>query len=87
MIRRICPEDHELLPIAAGEPADGEVSDHVSGCPACREQVDRLTAEVRSLRRAHAAVPTDADKVNEPKARVADGRGCQQVGRLQVAVR
>src|SRR5262245_14472504 len=50
MIRRICPEEHELLPMASGEPADAEVSGHVRGCPACRERVDRMAAEVRSLR-------------------------------------
>src|SRR5262245_16317504 len=59
MIRTTCPEDHELLPLAAGEPADGEVSDHVRRCPACRERVDRMTAEVRSLRRTQAALPTE----------------------------
>src|SRR5262249_43721008 len=59
MIRRICPEDPELLPLASGEPADGEVADHVTGCPACRERVDRMAAEVRSLRRNQAAVLTE----------------------------
>ena len=59
MTRTTCPQDHELLPIAAGEPADGAVSGHVSECPACRERVHRLAAEVRALRRAHAAVLTE----------------------------
>ena len=59
MIRRICPEDPELLPLAAGEATDGAVSDHVTGCPACRQRVDRMAAEVRSLRRNQAAVPTE----------------------------
>jgi hypothetical protein len=54
MIRTTCPEDHDLLPLASGEQATGEVTDHVVGCPACSERVDRLTAEVRSLRRSSA---------------------------------
>jgi hypothetical protein len=60
MIRRICPEDHELRPLAAGEATDGEVSDHVTGCPACRQRVDQMAAAVRALRRDGAAVLTES---------------------------
>jgi len=60
MIRRICPEDPELRPLAAGEATDGAVSDHVTGCPACRQRVDRMAAAVRALRRDGAAVLTES---------------------------
>jgi predicted Ser/Thr protein kinase len=56
-----CPDEHELLPIATGEPADDAVMRHVEACPDCRERLDRLRAEVSELsRELGEAMPADA---------------------------
>ena len=35
-----CPDDGDLLALAAGEPATEAISAHLASCPACRERVD-----------------------------------------------
>jgi predicted Ser/Thr protein kinase len=44
-----CPDQHELLPIAAGEPAGEAIKQHLDACPACRGRVDRLLADLTAL--------------------------------------
>src|SRR5271170_8088038 len=46
-----CPDEHELLMVATGEPAVVAIDKHLEGCPECRERVERLRAEVAALRR------------------------------------
>ena len=75
MIPTICPEDHELLPLASDELASHEVTSHVAGCPACRERVDRLTAEVRSLRRSSTEVSTPPGEGPDPPGGSGSGSG------------
>jgi serine/threonine protein kinase len=45
-----CPDEHELLPVATGEPAGDAIEGHLEGCPDCRERVERLRAELTALR-------------------------------------
>jgi serine/threonine protein kinase len=44
-----CPDEHELLPIAMGDPADEAMKSHLDACPICRERVERLRAELTAL--------------------------------------
>src|SRR5438105_8027676 len=44
-----CPDEHELLRIAMGEPVDPALLERVDGCSTCRARVERLRAEVASL--------------------------------------
>ena len=46
-----CPDDHELLPLLDGGKAAKEVLGHFNACPACKQRLDRLRAELHSLRR------------------------------------
>jgi anti-sigma factor RsiW len=46
-----CLEDHELLPLLDGGKAPKKVADHLQACAACRRRLERLRAEVQSLRR------------------------------------
>ncbi len=46
-----CPDEHELLGVATGEPAAHAIAGHLAGCPDCRGRVDRLRAELVALRR------------------------------------
>ncbi len=46
-----CPDEHELLVVATGEPAAVAIDEHLEGCEECRERVDRLRAELSALRR------------------------------------
>jgi hypothetical protein len=46
----ICPDEHELLAFAMGEPADEAIAPHLDDCPGCRARVERLRAEVSELR-------------------------------------
>jgi anti-sigma factor ChrR (cupin superfamily) len=46
-----CPDEHELLVVATGEPAAAAIVEHLEGCEDCRERVDRLRAELTALRR------------------------------------
>ena len=72
-----CPDEHELLPLATGEPAEAAVERHLSTCPACRGRVERLRAEVSELRRelggAPAADPSTPDPAAEGQGKPADG--------------
>ncbi len=45
-----CPDEHELLPVATGEPAGDAVEQHLDACPTCRERVEQLRAELTALR-------------------------------------
>jgi hypothetical protein len=45
-----CPDEHELLPVATGEPAIEAIEEHLDACPACRERVEQLRAELTALR-------------------------------------
>jgi serine/threonine protein kinase len=44
-----CPDQHELLPIAAGEPAGEAIKQHLDACKACRGRVERLRADLAAL--------------------------------------
>src|SRR5207248_1562571 len=46
-----CPDEAEILPVAAGDPAEDALREHLEGCTACRERLEQLRAEVSSLRR------------------------------------
>jgi serine/threonine protein kinase len=52
MAEQPCPEDHELLPLVGG--AAAVVDEHVAGCASCQKRLERLRAEVESLRIAFA---------------------------------
>ncbi len=45
-----CPDEHELLPIATGEPAGAAIAQHLEACPDCRNRVEQLRAELTALR-------------------------------------
>jgi hypothetical protein len=45
-----CPDETELLALAMGEPIAAAVTAHVDGCAMCRTRLDRLEAELASLR-------------------------------------
>ena len=46
-----CPDEHELLAVATGEPAVETIEQHLAGCPECRDRLERLRAELAALRR------------------------------------
>ena len=46
-----CPDEHELLPVATGEPAGEAIERHLDACPICRKRVELLRAELTALRR------------------------------------
>jgi hypothetical protein len=45
-----CPEEAELLAVAAGEEASNELRMHLAGCPLCRERLGRLAADIAMLK-------------------------------------
>jgi hypothetical protein len=45
-----CPEDHELLPLLENGKVTKGVQSHLKTCAACRRRLERLRAEVQSLR-------------------------------------
>jgi serine/threonine protein kinase len=46
-----CPDEPELLAVATGEPIASAMEQHLESCPACRERLERLRAELADLRR------------------------------------
>jgi serine/threonine protein kinase len=48
-----CPEETDLLAMAMGEPVAAAVTAHVDECAICQRRLDRLKAEVASLRQSH----------------------------------
>jgi hypothetical protein len=45
-----CPEEAELLAVAAGEEASHELRMHLAGCPLCRERLGQLAAAIATLK-------------------------------------
>jgi hypothetical protein len=45
-----CPEEPELLAVAAGEEPSEELRMHFAGCPLCRERLGQLNIEVAMFR-------------------------------------
>jgi hypothetical protein len=41
-----CPDEPELLSVAAGEPTSDAIVQHVDGCKRCRWRVERLRKEM-----------------------------------------
>jgi hypothetical protein len=41
-----CPDEHELLRVATGEPAGEAIARHLGACPICAGHVDLLRADV-----------------------------------------
>jgi hypothetical protein len=48
-----CPDETELLALAMGEHVAAAITARVDGCATCRTTLDRLQAEVASLRQNH----------------------------------
>jgi hypothetical protein len=48
-----CPDETEMLAVAMGEPVAAAVTAHVDGCVMCLARLDRLKAELASLRQNH----------------------------------
>ena len=48
-----CPDETDLLALAMGEPVPAAVTAHVDECATCQTGLDRLQAEVASLRQNH----------------------------------
>ncbi len=48
-----CPEEHELLTVATGEVVATAIEEHLEACPACRNRVERLRAELEAVRFAY----------------------------------
>jgi hypothetical protein len=46
----VCPDETELLAIAAGEDLSSHLVAHVASCPHCRPAMLRLQAEIGRLR-------------------------------------
>jgi hypothetical protein len=72
-----CPDEHELLPVALGEPADEAIERHLDACPGCRGRMERLRAELRDLPRDFgggvAADPTGPDPAVDPEGEASSG--------------
>ena len=45
-----CPDESELLPVAAGETAGEAIARHLDACPICAGRVELLRAELTALR-------------------------------------
>jgi hypothetical protein len=71
-----CPDETEMLAVAMGEPVAAAVTAHVDGCVMCRARVDRLKAELASLRQNHGCAATPPDPF-DPES-VAEARECAQ---------
>ena len=50
MISMTCPTDHELLPLLTEQSGMIAVREHVASCLHCRDRLQRLECEVRTLR-------------------------------------
>ena len=74
MIQATCPEDHDLLPFVSGEPVAADVRTHLDVCSECRSRLEKLGAEVASLRRNLEAGMTilGSDPVSDDRADTAD---------------
>ncbi len=61
-----CPDETELLVLAMGEPGAAAVAAHVNSCASCQARLDRLQAEVESLRQNHAHETTPPSTERDP---------------------
>ena len=67
-----CPDEHELLAVATGEPTEDSIEVHLASCPDCRQQVERLRAELAALRRDLAGGETPDSTEHDPAVNHAD---------------
>ncbi len=67
-----CPDEHELLAVATGEPMEDSIEGHLASCPDCRRQVERLRAELAALRRDLEGGETAASTERDPTVNHAD---------------
>jgi predicted Ser/Thr protein kinase len=52
-----CPNDEELMPVIAGETAEGSLEQHLRDCSSCRRKLDLYKSDLKALRAASAALP------------------------------
>jgi len=64
----MCPEEAELLALAAGEEPSAELRAHVSRCPECPGRLERLKAELAELRAGAPQAPLSPATVSGPVA-------------------
>jgi tRNA A-37 threonylcarbamoyl transferase component Bud32 len=69
-----CPEEHDLLPLIAGDVAADALRGHLDSCPRCQRLLQRLRAEVMALRKSwpDGLPPIDAAP---PPTGVSEGKG------------
>jgi tRNA A-37 threonylcarbamoyl transferase component Bud32 len=68
MTRTLCPEDDALLFLILGDPVAGDVQTHVDACPGCRQRLDRMKAEIKTLRLVTPGGPGDTLAEDVPAA-------------------
>jgi len=52
-----CPSEDDLLPLATEQGGRPALADHLASCPACRDRLAKLRAEVAALRQLSSIVP------------------------------
>jgi predicted Ser/Thr protein kinase len=64
----MCPDETELLALAAGEEPSEELRAHLSGCPACRGRLEQLKVELATLREGAPESPLSTATASGPVA-------------------
>jgi len=64
----VCPEEAELLALAAGEEPSEELRAHLSRCPTCPGRLEQLKAELAELREGAPGAPLSPATASGPAA-------------------
>jgi Protein kinase domain/Domain of unknown function (DUF4384) len=72
-----CPDDAELLALAAGDPPSAEMRSHLDECASCRARLGRFQAELAQLRAGAPVAGPSPSTAQEPTSRLSstNGRG------------
>jgi predicted Ser/Thr protein kinase len=63
-----CPEEPELLAVAAGDEPRAELRNHLAGCSQCRDQVERYQVQMEQLRAGASEPPLAPSTMSGPGA-------------------
>jgi hypothetical protein len=82
-----CPEEAELLAVAAGEVPSETLKAHLADCSRCRERLGQIRSELALLRDRPSPAPLAPSTAMQPRSQPATANGCGDEARRRSPAR